>query len=111
MDRMDREKKSVEKLISIYCQGVHQQRSELCQECSELLHYARLRLEKCPFQAKKPVCEKCLIHCYQPEKRQQIISVMRYAGPKMIYKDPLLALQHLFGVLKCRFRSATKNLQ
>ena len=42
----------------------------------------------------KLACAKCPIHCYQPEVREKVKAVMRYAGPRMIWRHPILALRH-----------------
>jgi hypothetical protein len=92
--RISREGKTVATMISLYCRGRHQS-ANLCQECAELKEYALKRLAKCPFQDSKPVCAKCRIHCYLPEMREKIRQVMRYAGPRMIYRHPLMAVRHI----------------
>jgi hypothetical protein len=59
------------------------------------------RLDTCPFQAGKTTCAKCPIHCYKPDMREQVRTVMRYAGPRMLLRHPILALWHLVdGVRK-----------
>ena len=53
-----------------------------------------------PFGVNKPVCSECKIHCFKPEMRSQIKEVMRFAGPRMNFKHPVLAIHHL--IRKCR---------
>jgi predicted amidophosphoribosyltransferase len=91
---MQREAKTIETMMRIYCRGQHESQEALCAECRELLDYANLRLEKCPYQENKTTCAKCPIHCYKPEMRDQVRSVMRYAGPRMLYRHPILTLFH-----------------
>ncbi len=98
--RMVREKRTVEAMIGLYCRGQHGAAHDLCAECAVLADYARLRLQKCPFQAGKTTCARCPVHCYRPEKRQQIRAVMRYAGPRMLLRHPVLALLHLLDGLR-----------
>ena len=81
-------------MISIYCKSKHRQ-AVLCDECKELENYAHTRLEKCIFGNEKPTCETCSVHCYQKEKREQIQQVMRYAGPRMLLKHPVMAIKHV----------------
>lgn len=81
-------------MISDYCR-VHHTDQDSCLECAELLDYALERLKKCPFQEGKTTCVKCPVHCYKPDMRAKIKVVMRYAGPRMIYRHPVLALFHL----------------
>jgi hypothetical protein len=71
-------------MIELYCRRHHQAKGSLCDECRELLAYAMQRIEKCPFQADKPTCAKCPIHCYRPAMREKVRQVMRYAGPRMM---------------------------
>jgi hypothetical protein len=93
--RIAREKKTIESMITIFCKGHHDKRSELCSECDELLNYAHSRLDKCPFLEDKPTCAKCTIHCYMPVMRGKAKAVMRYSGPRMIYSHPVLAMHHI----------------
>ena len=91
--RTDRERKTVEAMTRIFCRNRHRQ--DLCSECSELLAYAGRRLDKCPFGEEKPACGNCPIHCYKPDMRERIRAVMRYAGPRMVWRHPVLAAFHL----------------
>ena len=92
--RISRESKTVKVMISLYCHSRHRN-AELCSECARLTNYARERLEKCPFGEGKTTCAKCPEHCYKPSMREKIRVVMRYAGPRMTYRHPVLALLHL----------------
>ena len=39
-------------------------------------------------QEEKTFCSNCTVHCYRPEMRERIRTVMRYAGPrKMCIRD------------------------
>jgi hypothetical protein len=106
---LKREQKTVERMVGIYCRD-HQHTKgeyptkghkhpargyELCHECSDLVEYARFRLQNCPFQENKTTCGNCPIHCYKPKMREKIREVMRYAGPRMIWSHPLLAIGHM----------------
>ena len=94
--RIKREKKTIEKMVYVYCKGNHYTNGkQLCDDCSEFLSYAFTRLSKCPFQDEKSTCVKCLVHCYQPEMREKAKKIMRYSGPRLIYLNPILSLQHV----------------
>ena len=82
-------------MIRIYCRAHHGAEKNLCEDCAGLLAYALGRIAECPFGDGKPVCNQCTVHCYQPEKRGRIKEVMRYAGPRMIWRHPMLATRHL----------------
>ena len=92
--RITREKKIVELMIRLYCKRKERNR-ELCPACQDLLKYAHARLEHCPFGEKKSTCRLCTVHCYKPEMRQRMQSVMRYAGPRMLLYHPIAAIRHL----------------
>lgn len=99
--RMKRERITIEKMIGIWCQEQHTSpKGSLCSECQELMAYALLRLQQCPFQEGKTTCGNCPVHCYKPAMRQKIREVMRFAGPRMPLRHPLLALGHLLDGLR-----------
>lgn len=57
--------------------------------------YVAKRLSACPHGDSKPFCSACKIHCYDKKHRAMIKKVMKYAGPRMIFYAPTLALRHL----------------
>ena len=92
---IEREKRTIEKMIKIYCRAKHgSPKGTLCPECQELLNYVFKRLDLCPFKEEKPTCKKCTVHCYQPEKRKKIKEVMRFSGPRLLFYDPFGWLIH-----------------
>jgi hypothetical protein len=93
--RLASELKTIEAMVMLYCKSHHKPQAKLCPSCIDLVGYARKRLQHCPFQDNKPTCGKCTVHCYKPEMRETIRKVMRYAGPRMIYHHPVMALRHL----------------
>jgi hypothetical protein len=90
-----KEKKIVKLMIQIYSEGHDKKPLNENQKMQELLDYAYFRLDKCPFKDNKKFCSKCKVHCYKPEMRQQIKNVMRYAGPRMLFKHPILLFKHM----------------
>jgi len=95
-NKLVREEKTIAVMIEIFCKANHQSTSkELCEDCSELLEYAKVRIAKCPFGADKGPCSKCEIHCYKPDMRERVREVMRFSGPKMLKTHPILAIDHL----------------
>lgn len=93
--RIEREKHTVRSMLQIFCADHHQGVDMLCEDCAQLLEYAWRRLDSCPFQETKPACNHCQVHCYASAKRQRMQAVMRYAGPRMIYRYPYQSLLHL----------------
>ncbi|GGC90152.1 nitrous oxide-stimulated promoter family protein [Enterococcus wangshanyuanii] len=59
-----------------------------------MLNYARTRLEFCQFGEEKTTCQRCPVHCYQPKYREQMKKVMRYSGPRMLVRHPILTIKH-----------------
>ena len=92
---LQRELDTVTLMIELYCRDHQNDDKPICNECTELLDYAAKRLSNCPFQEHKTTCGKCSVHCYKKDMRQKIVDVMRYSGPKMIWKHPIIALQHV----------------
>jgi predicted amidophosphoribosyltransferase len=99
-NRIEREKTTLLVMLRMYCGAHHDTETRnspegFCTSCLELRDYALRRLEACPFAAKKPTCEKCPVHCYKPEMRERVRAAMRYAGPRMLLRHPVLAILHL----------------
>ena len=92
------------KMVGVYCSGQHDGTKDvLCANCQEFLDYADVRLQKCPYGDDKPTCANCPVHCYKPAQREQAREIMRYAGPRMLLRHPLLAIAHqLDGLRKAR---------
>ncbi|MBQ5655109.1 MAG: nitrous oxide-stimulated promoter family protein, partial [Bacteroidaceae bacterium] len=102
--KIETEKRTVAAMIALYCRGkghgvysdvsasktLSSKRTTsssspfLCPECSELLHYAHQRLERCRFGEEKPSCTRCPVHCYRKDMRERIRQIMRYSGPRML---------------------------
>ena len=92
--RIEEEKMVVEQMIRLYCQK-KEGHGSLCPRCQELLEYALHRLDRCRYGQDKPTCKKCPVHCYRPEMKERIRTVMRWSGPRMIRYHPLAAIKHL----------------
>lgn len=95
MERIEREKRVVEKMIRLYCRG-KEGNKELCDDCRALLSYAHARLSHCKFGNNKTSCKRCPIHCYKPNMRARMREVMRYSGPRMLLHHPIAAVRHIF---------------
>lgn len=93
-DPIEWEKDTLGKMVRMYCRAKHQNEN-LCHECRELLVYSKKRLDLCRYGKLKPACGKCPVHCYKPIMRERVKEVMRYTGPRMIFRHPLDAFRHL----------------
>ena len=103
--KREREKQMVRDMIRLYCRGVHDGQG-LCPQCAALMEYACRRSDLCPFMESKTFCSNCKVHCYNPQMREQIRAVMRYAGPRMIFHHPATAIRHLIETKKEKIRIA-----
>lgn len=92
--RLRREWQTISAMARIYCRDHHQPGPGFCAECQALLDYAWARLDRCRFREKKPTCASCPVHCYQHEWREKVKTVMRQAGPKMVWRHPMLSFRH-----------------
>ena len=95
LGRIKREEITVKKMIEIYCKDKHNTNNELCEKCNEITLYAEKKLKKCIFGENKPICVDCPVHCYRNNEREYIREIMRYAGPRMITKHPIMAIMHI----------------
>ncbi len=94
--RLRREWKTIQVMISMYCRAHHDSlANELCEDCQQLETYVERRLRRCPYGDSKPTCAKCPTHCYKPDMRATVQRVMRYAGPRMLFRHPYLTVMHL----------------
>ena len=101
--RLAREWRTLQAMVELYCGGHRhaiQGRSALCPHCTQFLDYAARRLEKCPYGPSKPTCAKCPIHCYKPQPRELARQVMRYAGPRMVWRHPWMSVTHLIDKVR-----------
>lgn len=97
------ELRTIERMLQIYCQAHHWPNAAgICGDCRQLLDYAAQRLEKCPYGENKPVCSQCTVHCYKPDQREAVRRVMRYSGPRMLWRSPVLTIRYMY---RKRFKS------
>ncbi|APG19498.1 nitrous oxide-stimulated promoter family protein [Kosakonia radicincitans] len=92
--RILREKLTIRKMIALYqraCADAVSSESHYV----NLFAYAEKRLDKCVFGEEKPACKQCPVHCYQPAKREEMKQIMRWAGPRMLWRHPVLTVRHL----------------
>jgi len=107
-NELEKERETVEIMIRMYCRAHHAGVEGLCGDCRELAEYASARLDKCMFGDDKPTCANCPVHCYKPSMREQVKKVMRYSGPRMMLRHPVLAVRH---VIRGRKKFDTKNVE
>ncbi|MFC1976719.1 nitrous oxide-stimulated promoter family protein [Chloroflexota bacterium] len=112
-DKKNREIRVLGNFISIFCRENHQAESKdtfpikddrlwqalgdkglvLCQDCRKLLNHGIAKLLLCPYDS-KPMCKKCVTHCYAPGYREKIQEVMKFSGLYMVRHGRLDLLAH-----------------
>ena len=117
--RRARALKTIETMVRMYCRGHrHEGRAPLCSDCGTLFEYATRRLERCVFGDAKPTCANCVVHCYRADMREKMRVVMRWAGPRMMLRHPVMGIAHLIDERRpvptlpaksAKSRSATKD--
>lgn len=100
LPRLKKEARTIEAMVKLYCKAHHHPEHDICPECRAFLDYALKRLACCPFGEEKPVCAKCRIHCYRPAERETARSIMRWAGPRLVWTHPVMAVRHIFDSMR-----------
>ena len=91
------------RFLSMYCKAYHDIREktsfsfrydklpavvkegpDLCDECAKLLRHAIVMRVLCPLDP-KPKCHQCPRHCYRPDYRDRMETVMKYSGPRSLF--------------------------
>ena len=112
--RLERDLRLLARFVEVFCNGhtdrrerrpvrlkfydveaIHRKPLMLCASCEKLLAHAIVKRTHCPLSP-KPACKKCPQHCYAPKYRDQMRSVMRYAGRRLVLSGRLDYLYHLF---------------
>lgn len=84
------------RMVTLYCRARHATPGDrLCPQCTGFLAYVAARLERCPYGPDKPTCANCPVHCYKRAQREYAREIMRYSGPRMLWRHPWLALMHM----------------
>lgn len=95
---LNTEFKTITTMIDLYCLKHHQTdtaKFHRCPDCEQFRNYVKQRLDRCPYGENKPSCKQCPIHCYKPQQKIKSQTIMRYSGPKMLVKHPIMAIRHL----------------
>lgn len=106
--RRARELKTLMAMLILYCRH-HHEGEPLCVGCTALARYAERRLERCVFGDAKPTCSNCVVHCYRADMRERVRETMRWAGPRMLLRHPVLAVRHMIDGMRPGIRLARKQ--
>ena len=121
--RVARDARTLADLVEIWCEGHHADRPRppltseaatlgvyrrpvlLCEECAGHLRYGEQRLVRCP-KKPKPFCAHCEIHCYRPAEAAWQREVMRYSGPRSMWRGHFWdGVRHLVEKFRRRRRA------
>ena len=101
--KAEREKLTIRQMISLFCQGQRHAVSGICGDCSEVMRYAQERIDRCPYSGQaKPACGLCRTNCFTPDMHGRFALIMRYAGPRMLVRHPVLTVAHLWDAVRGR---------
>lgn len=115
--KVQQEQATIASMTRLYCSAKHNSRKSLCPDCQQLLDYAKERVAHCMFLPQKPVCARCPVHCYQDPYRERVREVMRYAGPRLMFRDPIAVVRHFRMIMRAdsaqvaRLRAKMKKKQ
>ncbi len=101
---IQRDTEKLVRFLSIFCDAHHRQRARkqfsfeydripavvhdgpvLCEDCRRLLRHAIMMRVYCPLEP-KPKCRRCPEHCYRPRFKEGMEEVMRYSGPRSLFR-------------------------
>ena len=106
----EREMKTIRAMIAIYCQDHHHVAAGSCamraRRCSSML---RPDLANARGVTRNPCVPTARSIAIKPAMRDQVRQVMRYAGPKMLLRHPLLAVSHLLQKRKAHAATARRR--
>jgi hypothetical protein len=66
----------------------------LCPECFALVKESVRHTNRCRHLAYKTFCHHCPTPCYALSVREKIRPIMRYSGPRLVMKHPVLGFQY-----------------
>ncbi len=110
-ERIKREKETIYVMMKMYCHDKHHTKEEMCNSCKQLYEYSIQRIDKCVFGLDKPACEVCPVHCFKKDAKEQIKVVMRYAGPRMTFHHPLMAVMHIYDKILFNLKRPKKKIK
>lgn len=92
------DERTLRRMHHLFCRNFHNSqrlRSPLCQSCKSLLDYSLKQTDACKWKKLGRLCSNCNVHCFEESKRQEILQVMKFAGPRLLLTNPFLAIRYL----------------
>lgn len=98
MDKIDKDRRTLEAIGSIYCRGNHdaieKDAAGMCPECREAIEQTLARAASCP-HGHEGNCQDCETHCQRGEAQLRIKAIMKYAAPRMAFRHPIMTIEYL----------------
>jgi hypothetical protein len=82
-------------------------RIALCPHCYEMVKMAEKHVSGCPHMAYKTFCHSCPKPCYPKAHLEKIRPMMRYSGPRLMLRHPVIAFKYFHGVMKAKYNKPT----
>lgn len=101
-ENLPKEKEQMRRTFGFYCNKNHGTADEkLCPKCTALLSTVMIKIARCPYGFTKPLCDKCEIMCFGPEKNKEFMAIMKTAtSSSMLMKHPMTAMKHKLAQVK-----------
>ena len=96
---MENERKTLTAMRQLYCHDHHAGGTSHARNAATLQSMP-IAARGLPFSNGQATCGHCRIHCYRAEARAAIQEIMRYSGPRMLWRHPLLAIRHMRDSLR-----------
>ena len=90
---------TITRMVRRYYRSVHETGGRIFHTKHPLPEHVKKRRGICPHGDNKPFCSICHILCYNPEMRQPLRAVIRYAEPRTL-------LRHMAETLRKKRRSS-----
>lgn len=104
MTKIEKEKRTLKFMITLYCEKKHKLGFDKCSKCQELYEYAAMKLDKCKFGENKTSCKRCSVHCFNQERKEQIKVVMRFSGPRIIFYRPYDYIKYILKSKRLNYK-------
>ena len=84
-------------MIKIFCKGNHpddnsNNSSNLCNMCHDMEKYIHNRIDYC--KQNNFFCAYCDNKCHPMDKSDYLKKIMRYSGPRILKKYPIMSIKH-----------------
>lgn len=88
-------------MIKIFCKSNHSDDNtyncnNLCNKCYDMQKYMHYRIDHCK---QNNFCAYCGTKCHPKDKSDYMKKIMRYSGPRIFKKYPIISIKHFIKKL------------